>query len=104
MPGGSHFDRRTERPANLRDLLAVRSDDGVVQRLHAFDAVPNPLDEGPTEKRIEGFVGEAGRRQPCWDDAQNATAHRPKPGLEAMLVAANITPVKLSGGEYWCNA
>ena len=100
MLRGCHLHRRPERSANFGDLFALRGDDSVIQDTHAFHSAPNPFDEGPTEKRIEGFVGEAGRRQPCRDDAQNVTAHRPKPGHEAIPVAANITPVKLSGEEH----
>ena len=70
--GPGQLDRSADGSTHIGDGLGVRGDHGGIQSPHVANATPHPLDQRSPEKRIEGFVGESGRRQPRRDDAQNA--------------------------------
>jgi hypothetical protein len=89
------FDGSTHSTANLCHFLRIRGDHGFIQDLHSLDPSPYPLDEGPAEKGVEGLVGEAGRGEPGWDDAQNPAAHRRHPAPKVGPCDAIFTPVKV---------
>jgi hypothetical protein len=44
---------------------------------------------------MEGFPGEAGRRQPRWNDPQDTTAHGRSPAPNVGAYLENGTPVKV---------
>ena len=91
-----HLDRRPEGSAHLRDLLGVSRHDGVIQRGHALDAAPDPLDQRPAQEGVEGLVGETSGGEPGRDDTQHPAAQGNLPGARARDLAAIFTPRKVS--------